>query len=347
MTLAAGAPLLNWTDIIGHKRVTEVLSRAIERDRLHHAYLFTGPPGVGKRTTAFAMAAVLNCDRRQKHAFAPNCGECSSCHRIDSANHPDVTLVEPPNTVITIDQIRELQKGSRTPYEAPFRIIVIDDAHAMTQEAANALLKTLEEPPPNTILFVVTDQPHRLLDTIISRCQRMRFGAIDQRLVAQALADDFSDDYDKDLLSIAAGYGEGSLGRSLQLLESGMLEGRREFLTDALSIDPRSTVQWLDAADQLSSKKAQLEYRLDVLMVFFRDLLLFKRASDDRMVNRDLLKLIEDQAGRYSVEAILGILDALMAAKYRLNRHVNGQLLSEDILDRLRFPDSRALAPPA
>lgn len=341
-----------WSDILGHQRNLDVLSRAVDSGRLHHAFLLTGPPGVGKFTVAHATAAVLNCQNRPRNEFAADCGSCSPCSRIAERNHPDVLFVSPPNRLIKIDQIREIRDAaSSSPYEGRFRVVLIDDAHAMTEEAANALLKTLEEPPERTILFVITDQPHRLLDTIVSRCQRMRFGALDEEIVADALAarleDDELDGLDPRLLSIAAGYGEGSLGRSLEFVRSGALTDREEFLEEVFALDDRTNSGWLDRAEQLGESTEQLEQRIDVLTVFFRDLMLFKRAKPSRVVNADLQELIEAQAPRFSLEAVLTTLRALMSARRRLRRHVSSQLVAEDLLDRLRRPDTRALAPPA
>lgn len=351
-----------WSDILGHQRVLGVLSRAIDADRLHHAYLFTGPPGVGKFATARALAAVLNCEKRTGEAFAPSCNKCTSCRRIASTQHPDVLHIEPTGKsakTLKIDQIRTLQRASiSAPYEGRYRVVLIDDAHLMTEEAANALLKTLEEPPPRMMLLVITDQPHRLLPTIISRCQQVRFGSLDLDTVAAALpgllaraSEDDEDveeiEGDPTLFPIAAGYGEGSLGRSLSMLQSGMLEGREEFLKRVLRLDPRSSVAWLDAASKLADSPAHLEERLDVLTVFFRDLMLFKEVGATRLVNSDLVDLVAEAAPKFSTEAILAILDALLAAQSRLAYNVSGQLLAEDLLDRLRHPDTKALMAPA
>ncbi len=351
-----------WSDILGHQRVQSVLSRAIDGGRLHHAYLFTGPEGVGKFTTAQTLAATLNCERRPADTFAPSCGQCSSCRRIASRQHPDVLFIEPTGKsvrLIKIDQIRQLQKSAASsPYEGRFRVVLIDDAHLLREEAANALLKTLEEPPARTILLLVTDQPHRLLDTIISRCQRVRFGSLSLETVADALpklltqADPEAGDFDADsidptLFPVAAGYGEGSLGRSLAMLKSGMLAERQEFLEQMLGLDPRSPIAWLNAAKDLADSGSGFQEKLDVLTVFFRDMMLFKRTGTDRLVNQDLHELIARIEPRFSMEALLTTLDALMSARRRLRGNVNSQLLAEELLDRLRNPQTRALTPPA
>ncbi len=333
-----------WQDILGHQRVLTVLQRAIEHQRLHHAYLFTGPEGVGKATVARLLTMTLNCLNRPDQGFQPACGECSACRRIAAEQHPDFLVPEVGRT-IKIDAIRAVQKASiSAPYEARLRVVLIDDAHLMTEEAANALLKTLEEPPDRMLLLLVTDQPHRLLDTILSRCQRLRFGRLPTELVAAALPD-LWEGAPSELLQVAAGYGEGSLGRSLSVLDSGILEARREILSTLVTLSDGSPKDWIDEAAALGDSSGHLGERLDVLLVFFRDVLLTRNGLPERVVNKDLQDLVDGAAQRFSTDATLALLDAIMLARRRLDGYVNSVLLAEDLVDRLRSPDHRALAP--
>lgn len=360
--------MLYWNDIVGHPRVRNVLSRAFDTGRLHHGYLFVGPAGVGKFSLAMALAATLNCEQRPEGHFQPSCGSCSSCKRAASRQHPDLHLIAPTGNqirTIKISVIRELQKVCVSqPYEKGYRVIVIDQAHYMSEEAANALLKTLEEPPERTILILVTDQPQRLLDTILSRCQLLRFGTLEPEQVSRALqkiyaatapfdrptsnplVESFEDPYetvtptwespDDTLFSVAAGYGEGSLGRALDMLQTGMLAQRRELLTKLLTMDSRSQIAWLDTANDLSNTVAGLQDKLDLLTVFFRDLMFFKQSGTQRLVNRDLADLMESSAPDYSTDKILDILENLMEARMRLQGSISSQLLAENIVYRIR-----------
>ncbi|MFW5968627.1 MAG: DNA polymerase III subunit delta', partial [Persicimonas sp.] len=314
--------MLYWSDICGQDRPREILERAIDTGRVHHAYLFTGLRGVGKHLTARTLAAVVNCTERPEDTFRDACGACSSCRKIAGGQHPDVLEVAPDGQFIKIDQIREIQKAAtRAPYEGRYRLVIIDDAHRLTDAAANALLKTLEEPSERMRLMVITDQPHGLLDTIISRCQVLRFGALDENVVVERLDelierdDDFDEPVERDLLALAAAYGEGSLGRALSVLKSGMLEEREELLSRLTDLPPGQPARLLDLADELSDDRDELERRLDVLLVFFRDALVYATTGrDDRLVNSDLNELVADYAARVEPDDLIEMIERVREA---------------------------------
>ncbi|WP_283808343.1 DNA polymerase III subunit delta' [Lujinxingia litoralis] len=328
-----------WSTLLGNQRSRQVLTQALRAGRMHHAYLFTGPTGVGKHTTAQSFAASLNCLKRHEEEWIDACGECSACKRIATGQHPDVLEIAPSGNFIKIDQIRAIQKAALSPpFEARFRAVILDQAHAMTEEGSNALLKTLEEPSARTLIFLITDQPNRLLDTIISRCQRLRFGALSEDEVARALPAVLEEPAEEALLRVAAGYGEGSLGRACEVLESGMLEQRAELIADVLAVPADRARQWLETGERYGKGNSELQAQLDVLIVYFRDLMLASRAERSRVINSDLDDLIDQGVARFALPDILRILDALMLSRERLRRHVNPQLLVEGVLDQIRQP---------
>jgi len=171
--------------VVGQEIVQQALQRAIERSRLPHALLFTGPQGVGKATTALLLAQALNC-----RASGPvdTCGECISCSKIARGIHPDVMWIAPTPRIIRIEQIREaITAIGYRPHEGKRRVVIVDEAHAMQGPAQNAFLKTLEEPPASTSIVLVTPAPGSLLPTVQSRCQTLRFSPIGQETVREYL----------------------------------------------------------------------------------------------------------------------------------------------------------------
>ncbi len=346
--------MLNWTQIKGHQRNKEVLSRALENNRLHHALLFAGPDGVGKRLLANALAASINCINRQEDEFKPACGTCVSCHKVWQNIHPDMHLVEPQGNVIKrikISQIREIQKAATMPpYEAREQVVVILDAHLMGEEASNALLKTLEEPSGRMRMILTTDQPHLLLDTILSRCQLFRFGAITREDVSEILARLIQETESlqqykgqEKLLDIAAAFGEGSVGKSLEILESGLLHERSELIDKLKSLRPRNPIDYLQLAENMAKdkeKKALLMERLDAIKVFLRDVMRAQAAQgstqDAVLINTDMKQEVLRWANAYSTQDTLDRIDAIHDAQELIRRNVNPQLVMERTLRKLK-----------
>lgn len=201
--------IYSFQQLIGQERAKTILRHSLERGRISHAYLFVGPSGTGKRTLALAFAAALNCLADQRP-----CGSCRNCRRIDEGNHPDVTVLEPEGRSFKIDQIRQVQQLiSLKPYEARSKIFILDGAEALTEQAANSLLKTLEEPPPYSVLILLADDS-ALLPTITSRCTLVHFQPLPQETVEEYLRQRGI----VEAAEIAAASG-GSIGKALHLAE--------------------------------------------------------------------------------------------------------------------------------
>lgn len=335
---------LFWDEILGHERVKEVLARSVANGRTHHALLFAGPKGVGKHALAYALSAVLYCQSRTSDSRV--CGVCPSCRKMRQGIHPDIIELVPEGKKlkrIKIDQIRQMQKKTATsPYEAPQHIVIIDEAHAMNEEAANALLKTLEEPSAHLRLILITDNDHLLLDTIISRCQMVRFGALEpnhvteilERLIQQSEAIDGP--VAPELLHIAAGFGEGSPGEAFRVLQSGMLQEREHFLRKILELETNRPLKTLGLAEELSKQNPMLAEHFDILQVFMRDIMLYKIHPDQSgLINRDLIRFIEQLDEVMSLDDTLQVIDLIRQARQRYQRNVNPQLILEDMLEQL------------
>lgn len=260
--------------IIGQKVPIRLLQKFLRDATLPHALIFSGIAGIGKRTAAQAIAVALNC-RKSGNNIDP-CGQCSSCRQILSGIHPDVILIEPQGSVLRIDQIRNLLNNlAMKPYIAEHRVVIIADAQAMNKEAANALLKVLEEPPTNTTLILTVLQKSDLMPTIISRCRHISFHPLTANDIISILHK--TDRIDESFIETAAALSEGSVGKAKQLATAFWRE-QRNWLISAAGLDQqrqkgkRSVAMALAFAAQLSQKKEQIVQLLEILKTWVRDL---------------------------------------------------------------------------
>ncbi len=338
---------MTFKDIIGQERAINILRNSIRRNRLTHAYLFSGPRGVGKRATALALAKALNCVEHSDEA----CGICLSCRKINDSNHPDVKVIEPQGLSLSIAQMRELQKEiSLKPLEGRWKIYIISEAEKMTPQAANSLLKTLEEPPPHSLIILVTSQEDSLLPTIISRCQRIKFDLIPRAMISQKVQElcEISGQQ-ADIIATLSG---GNLGKALRMKEEGFLE-RREMIISSLSAAANSKpLQLLQLARRFSSELIQkeddkgLQERVDeifgVIGGWYRDLLFLKLNSGkddtslrDLLINADKEVILRSQMRNYSLPRLLELIAYFDEIKNALINKVNVQLTWEVLFLKL------------
>lgn len=316
-----------FSDIIGHNHNIKVLQRSIERGRTHHAYIFSGPEGVGKMLSAMSLAKALNCLEME----ADFCGRCVSCKKIDDGNHPDLKTVAPDGQVIKIDQIRDLQHDLQfRPFEGKKRVFIIDAADRMGLPAANSLLKTLEEPPRDSILILVTANLHSLLPTIVSRCQRLSFSSLRISDVERVLVK--KKGTEPGAARIIAAITEGSIGKALGEDEGAILEDREKVFTDLAGLKRKGAVGIFKQAEGLA-KNEDLEGTLRALKVFYRDMAVLKGGGT--VINKDMASRISEEARGLSMEAILDGFDSISDTEGMLKRNVNKQLALEVMMMRL------------
>jgi DNA polymerase-3 subunit delta' len=321
--------------ILGQAQAVSVLRRALTSDRLAHAYLFEGPAGVGKATTARALMQALACER----APGEGCGACPACQKIDAGNHPDLILVglQEEKKDILIAQVRDIVRVcAYRPNEAPRRLVVLDPADRMNASAANALLKTLEEPPEATHFVLVTEAPTRLPITIRSRCQRVRFAPLEADVIAAELTR--AHGLPEDEARFSAGLGEGSLGRALALSEGGLEERRAAAERLHATALKGGAAEVFLASSELSRDKEALADVLGLLRVLYRDALLVAEGVDDvaRPVNADRLERVRSIASGASWLTMRGRLAAVGEAEGALAANVNAQLVLDRLMLRLR-----------
>lgn len=321
---------MSFKDVYDQDRPVAVLKRSMAEKRVPHAFLFYGGKGVGKRTTALDFAKALNCERENADA----CDQCSSCRKIDSGNHPDVMSIESEGPLLKIGDIRNLQNRMKFRLlEGKKRVILMIDAEKMNIAAANAFLKTLEEPSPANVFVLITSRPYQLPATILSRCHPLRFGPVGRDAIARYLADRRSLDTAKAML-IASSCG-GSISRALELHDGDYL-ALRDFVikgvTDGLS-DPMKCLAF--AAD-FGKDREEINEKFEILRSWYRDLLIYKETGEaGDLIHRDRLDAIRSMAESTSMKKILEGIKTLDWASHALEKNANRQLTLETMAFRL------------
>jgi len=317
--------------IIGQERAIRLLSRMLHNDRLAHALLFTGIDGIGRQTTAKALAMTLNCARPVGESA---CGMCPSCQKAIAGNHPDMIVIKPSGAFIKIDQVRSLRQHLRfAPLEKGRRVIIINDAQTMNAEAANAMLKILEEPPNDTHIVLTASQGTDLLPTIVSRCQSITFRPIPVAKIADVLV--AKANLDQDTATALAILAKGSLGRALSGDASQWMAWRKELLERIGSISTETTTGLFVFAEAMARDKAKLGDALDLMTTWFRDVLMCK-LQPERILNGDFMKDIQGASQHLSVDEILEKMETVFAAQSAISRRANPRLALEVMMLRLR-----------
>jgi DNA polymerase-3 subunit delta' len=335
-----------FNEIRGQDRAIAFLKRIIANHRIASAYLFTGVQGIGKTTAAKAFALSLNCiDPIEGDA----CTLCESCKRIIDGNHPDLLVLEPDKEgkVIGIDKIREIERGvAFSPMLGGYRVIIVDPAEKMTNEAANAFLKTLEEPPARNVFILNVRDPGELFPTIVSRCQRVPFKPIPADVIGDWL---IGEGYvDPERARIVARLSEGSFGRATRLATDELFTQRVQWLTTLHRIVDGSLDALLDLAQEYSglekkteSDKEQKDKRVALMLgiwkSWFRDLLLIKSGgTQDLIFNSDLDNHLQRASRRYSSDALVRSLSVISRAERDFMSNKNLHFLIERSMIGLR-----------
>ena len=321
--------ILQFNKIIDQTKAKELLLRAVSQNRMSHAFLFKGPVGVGKKTLAHTFAAYINCHQPENQE---PCGSCPSCRKFHSGNHPDFMLIEPEGTAIKISQVRELIKAlAFPPFEAKYRIVLLADIHTMRREAANSLLKTLEEPPSDTILILTGDEASDILSTIVSRCQVIPFFPLPYDQVASALA---QENISPENAATLAAVAEGSLGRARLLHKKDLLRLRGEIIEtlsmSKLEQNKPATIQTIyQLAEKATKQKEDLFELLELVKTWFHDLILQMNGAGNKIINHDLSLTFENGGKHWNFEDLSNKLQLISLAQKQLNRNCNPTAVCE------------------
>ncbi len=326
--------------LVGQDRAVTLFQRNLEQGSVAHAYLLVGPPHVGKMTLAIELAQALNCQEAE-----PPCGECEPCRRVAAGNHADVQVIglnsngnsnDKPQTEISIAQVRDMQHdASLPPFEGSYKVFIIDGAEMMSNEAANCLLKTLEEPSAEVVFILLTANDSFLPDTVVSRCQRLELRPLPTSQVAAALNERRSLEPAKsELLSRLC---HGRLGWALTAADDeSLLEQRSQLLERLLEVIRGDNEARFDYAAQLAAQfgknRAAVQEVLDLWLDWWRDLLLVKLGSTDTITNVDHEAELVEISQDYSLSQIRDFIGTIQSAAEQLEQNANPRLALEVLM---------------
>ena len=321
----------SFKDVVGHKDIINYIRNAVSEDKVSHAYILNGERGSGKKMLANLFASTLQCEK----GGPDPCNECHSCKQAESGNHPDIIHVthEKPNTISVEDVRTQVNNDIMIkPYQGPYKIYIISEADLMTPQAQNALLKTIEEPPEYAVIFLLTENAQMLLPTITSRCVMLKLRNIKDTLIKKYLMETVKvPDYKADMCTAFA---QGNMGRAIMLANSEHFNEIREEAVQLLKyIDEMDLNEVVKAIKRISAYKLEINDYLDIIMIWYRDVLIYKATQDvTKVVFKDQLSCIKARARKSSYEGIEKILESLEKAKSRLKANVYFDLVMELLL---------------
>ncbi len=323
-------------NIVGHEHAINTLRRALVAQRVRHAYLFTGPEHIGKALLAQRFAQTLLCTGESHGHVAPQnpCNACLSCRKVMHGNHPDVHYISKPKDkqFILIEQVRALQAdAARKTLEGLRNIFIIEGMHEMNVQAANCLLKTLEEPEPEVVLLLTAPDPGLLLPTILSRVQQVPMQLLTTKQIKSALEDRWH--VEPDEANLITALAAGRMGWAVQAVEDeDMLAERQAQLETLAKLSTASKVQRFDVAQRLSTDSDKLPGILELWLLWWRDMVLAANNCLDLIVNVDMQSIIQNQAAKVGAAESQRMVRAILGTMEALDQNVNARVALEVLM---------------
>lgn len=322
---------MNW-EILGHEWAVELLQGQVARGQQRHAYLVTGPQGVGRRTLGLRLAQALNCP--QPAAAGVPCGECRTCRLIQRMQHPDLSVVqaEEHGGILKVDQVRELQRSlALAPYEARFRVALLLRFEEANPSAANALLKVLEEPPPQVVLILTAESTENLLETIVSRCEVIRLRPLPLELVESGLQSRWG--LPAEDARLLAHVSNGRVGYAVQVHAAPeLLESRNEWLEALVGLLPAGRVERFHFAEKAARDRGKLRQMLTVWLSYWRDVLLAVSAAQVPLTNIDHADELQELASGLELGRVQRFIRQIEDTLTALEGNANARLALEVLL---------------
>lgn len=307
--------------VIGHREVIEHLQKGIQENKVSHAYILAGEKGSGKKLLADIFASTLQCE---KESIQP-CGTCKSCMQVEGGNQPDIIYVTHEKASLGVDDIRQQVNNDVAikPYSSPWKIYIIPDGEKMTEQAQNALLKTIEEPPEYAMFLLLTENINTFLPTILSRCVTLQLKPVDAKLIKKFLMEKRQiPDY---LAELSAAFSQGNVGKAIRYASSEeFIEMKKDTIHVLTHVDDMKNYEIMQFIKKMAEKKGDVDDYLDLMLLWYRDVLMFKVTQDTNgLLFIDEISSIRKQAQSKQYEGIEAIIQAIEKAKVRLKANVN------------------------
>lgn len=312
---------MRFSDCLGHDRSLSIIKEHLANSCFSGAYIFSGPEGIGKKMVAKIIAQQLNCMGQVNRP----CGSCSCCLKIQKEQYPDLHMIQNGQSQIKIEDIRGiLRQANFRPYEGRLKVFIVDNAHKLNSEAANSLLKVLEEPPKDVLIILITHKPQNIIKTVLSRCKMIKFSPMVRTQLETVLVKNYA--LDKTTAHFLAYYAEGRLGLALRLKDTPLLQEKNKIF-DSFILSPKP----LDH-NMMNQSKEQLQVCLNILASWFRDIYLLKCGLSDKEIIHldrysDLLKLIP----KFSFKQLDDIMFMLSESFLYLEKNINSKLLLHNL----------------
>lgn len=326
--------MLDFRDAVGHEQVIEHLQMAITKEKISHAYIFNGEKGSGKRFLARTFAKTLLCEEGGTNP----CGKCKSCMQAETNNHPDIINVTHEKVSLSVDDVRTQinQDIEIKPFSGRYKVYLVDDADKMTEQAQNAILKTIEEPPAYAVLILMTENAERLLPTIRSRCVILDMKPVSPELIKKHLMEERKfPDY---AAEISARFSQGNMGRAIRYASSEDFFAMKEQVLSLLKeIDDMSLADIMEEIKTFAGHKLEINDYIDMMVLWYRDVLMFKVTNNPNvLLFKEEYTAISKQASTKSYEGIENIIKGMDKAKERLRANVNFDTVIELMLLTLK-----------
>lgn len=323
--------MLKFGDILGHEQIKEHFQKAIESNKVSHAYILTGESGMGRKSLANAFALTLLCEKGKSEP----CMQCHACKQVLSGNHPDLIYVthEKPAS-IGVDDIRKQINDTVMvrPYSSYYKVYLVDEAEKMTQQAQNALLKTIEEPPSYAIIILLTTNQEAFLPTILSRCVQLKLKPLRDFVVKSYLTESMK--VPEAEADVYAAFARGNLGKAISIAASeDFKEMHKEILHLLKHIKDMDISEMIDYIQKLKDDHLDIYECLDFMQMWYRDVLLYKVTRDiNLLIFKNEYRTINEISKHSGYDGIERILEAIDKARVRLDANVNMELVTELML---------------